>query len=55
MGIELTYKDGTNISRLGDFSPVYATSTLTLADDEYITTIEGRKNVHVDYLKFTTN
>ena len=55
MGIELQYKSEATISRVGDISPHFSTATLTLDDDEYITTIEGRKDLQIDYLKMTTN
>ena len=55
MGMELKYKNGAKISRVGDVSPNFTTATLTLDDDEYVTTIEGRKDLHIDYLKMTTN
>ena len=55
MGIELQYKSGAKISRVGTISSHFSTATLTLDDDEYITTIEGRKDLKIDYLKMTTN
>ena len=55
MGMELQYKSGETIKRVGDVSTHFATKTLTLDDDEYITNIEGRKNLIIDYLKMSTN
>ena len=55
MGIELQYKSGATISRIGDASENFATATITLDDDEYITKIEGRKGLPIHYLKMTTN
>ena len=45
MGMELKYKNGAKISRVGDISPNFTTATLTLDDDEYVTTLEGRKDL----------